>query len=69
MPYQVKYEDWSGNEDNIDEYKTEEDAERAIDEEMERMKGIFLDCDYGDVGKKTEIWTDKEKWASWTRLW
>lgn len=69
MAYRVKYEDWSGNENSIDEYETEEDAEKAIDEEMEHLKELFLDYDYGDIGKKTEIWTDGEKWASWTRLW
>lgn len=69
MAYKVKYEDWSRNEYSIDEYESEEVAERAIDEEMERLKEQLLDHFYVDTEKKTEIWSHGERWASWTRLW
>lgn len=71
MKYKVKYEDSEGF-DEIMEFDTEEEAEQAIEEELENCKEWFqsLDYDYGDFGSKTEIWVSgDDQYASWERLW
>lgn len=68
--FRVKYEDNSGNEDGIDEYRTEKEAEGSIEEELNSLKEVFSNYDYGDFGRKTEIWeSGGDKYASWERLW
>lgn len=72
MEYKVKYEDNTGNGDSIEVYKTEVEAEKAIDEELENCKEYFqsVGYDYGDFGNKTEIWVPGgNEYASWERLW
>lgn len=68
--FRVRYEDNSGNEDGINEYVTEKEAEESIEEELNTLKDLFSNYDYGDFGRKTEIWeSGGEKWALWERLW
>lgn len=70
--YKVKYEDNSGNDDGITTYNTEEDAEKAIEEELENCKEWMQSkgYNYGDFGRKTEIWIPGgNEYASWERLW
>lgn len=74
--YRVKYEDNTGNGDGIDIYASEEEAEAAIEEELDNVKEVFqsLGYDYGESysegGLRTEIWVPGgDEYASWTRLW
>lgn len=70
--FYVKYEDNSGGGDRITVYKSEEEAEAAIDEELEDCKEWFqsLGYDYADFYYKTEIWVPGgNEYASWERLW
>lgn len=72
--FKVKYEDNSGCSDGINEYETEEAAEKAIEEELDNVKDWFdqtyKDYDYVNFGTKTEIWVPGGNWyASWDRLW
>lgn len=72
MKYKVRYNDYTGTNDSIDEYETEETAENAIEEELENYKEYLqsLGYDYGDFGNKTEIWVSGgDEYASWERLW
>lgn len=72
MEYKVKYTDNTGCGDSIDEYNTIEEAEAAIEEELNNVKEYWqsLDYDYGDFGTKTEIWiSGGDQYASWERLW
>lgn len=39
--FKVKYEDNSGCESSVDEYETEEAAEKAIEEELDDVKEWF----------------------------
>jgi hypothetical protein len=69
--YSVKYEDSSGN-SSIDVYVTEEEAEQAIENELNNVKEGMkdMDYDYGDFGRMTEIWIPNgDAYASWKRLW
>lgn len=71
MKYKVKYEDNSGN-DCIMEFDTEEEAEAAIEEDLENCKEYFqsLDYNYADFRNKTEFWVSGgDNYASWERLW
>lgn len=70
--FKVKYEDNTGNGDGITAYKTEKEAEMAIEEELENCKEWMQSegYDYGDFGRKTEIWVPNgNEYASWERLW
>lgn len=72
MKYDVKYEDNTGNGDGVESYNTEQEAEAAIQEELENTKEYLqsLGYDYGDFGRKTEIWVPNgNEYASWKRLW
>lgn len=70
--FKVKYEDNTGNEDRVDSYESEEAAEKAIEEELDNCKEYMqsMGYDYGDFGRKTEIWVPGgNEHASWERLW
>ena len=72
ITYKVKYEDNTGNNDGITTYETEEDAEKAIEEELENCKEWMQSkgYDYVNFGNKTEIWVPGgNEYASWKRLW
>lgn len=71
MKYKVKYED-NGGHDDIMEFNTEEEAEKAIEEDLENCKEYCqsLDYDYADFGNKTEFWVSGgNEYASWERMW
>ena len=70
--YKVKYESNTGADDCIMEYNTIEEAEAAIEEDLENFKEYaeFIGYDYGKFGSKTEIWAlGSNEYASWERLW
>lgn len=70
--YGVRYEDNTGPEDAVSYYDTAEQAEAAIEEELDSVKEWFRgrDYDYADFGSKTEIWEcGGHEYASWDRLW
>lgn len=69
--YKVRCTDNEGN-DEIVEFNTEEEAERAIEDDLNCCKEFFkdFDYDYGDFGNKTEFWIcDGNEYVSWERLW
>lgn len=71
MKYKVKYED-NGGHDCIMEFNTEEEAEKAIEEDLENCKEYCksLDYDYADFGNNTEFWVSgSNEYACWKRLW
>ena len=70
MKYGVRYTD--NCDDSIQYYNTIEEAEKAIEEELENCKEYYqsLDYDYADFGAKTEFWgPDSDEYATWERLW
>ena len=72
MKYFVRYDDNTGNGVYIMEFDSEEDAERAIEEDLQNCKDYCqsLEYDYGDFGSKTEFWVvGGDEYASWERLW
>ena len=72
MEYKLKYYDNIGGEDDITSYATEEEAEAAIEEELENVKEYFqsVEYDYGDFGANTEFWVKGgDEYAVWERLW
>lgn len=76
MRYDVLYEDSTGINTDIQMFDTEEEAEAAIDKQLEEVKEYFRgrDYDYGEFvterGIATEIWDCAgDECASWTRLW
>lgn len=75
LKYGVRYEDNIGPEDTVMWYATEEEADAAIEKELDSTKTFFfdelgLDYDYADFGSKTEIWgCGNDEYASWDRLW
>lgn len=69
MEYRVRYEDNEGN-DSIESYSSEQEANEAIEKELNLVKDMYEDYDYGDFGAKTEIWKpDGNEYSSWERLW
>ena len=53
-------------------YLSVEEAERAIEEDLENTKEYCqsLNYDYADFGNKTEFWVkDGDEYACWERLW
>lgn len=72
MKYKVEYTDNTGCDDCIMEFDTEEEAENAIEEELNAIKEChkYDDYDYADFGAKTEFWiSGSNEYASWERLW
>ena len=76
MEYKVMYQDNTGCNDSIDCYSTEEEAEAAIEEELNQVKEFFRGRSYHfgvfvrEEGLATEIWAcGDDEYASWTRLW
>ncbi len=74
MEYKVKFEDNLGSEDCTETYKTEQEAEDAITEDLNSVKSYFESkgskARYADFGTKTEIWeSGGDGYASWERLW
>lgn len=68
--FEVLYEDNEGCSEGVMSYSSEDEAEQAIETDLEEMKKFFGDYDYGDIGSKTEIWKPgQDQFASWTRLW
>lgn len=74
--FAVRYEDNTGCEDSIAYYATEEEAEAAIEEELNQVMEFFRGRDYRfgvfgrEEGLATEIWAcGDDEYASWTRLW
>lgn len=69
MEYRVRYEDNEGN-DSIESYSSEQEANEAIEKELNLVKDMYEDYDYGDFGTKTEIWKPNgNEYSSWERLW
>lgn len=74
MDYKVRRSDNYGMDDEILSFPTEKAAEKMIDEELEVIKDMLEDYDYGEFfyedGMTTEIWAPGEDvYTSWTRLW
>lgn len=72
MEYKVKYTDNTGVNDCIMEYSSEEEAEKAIEEDLENVKEYCqsLYYDYADFGNKTEFWVNGGgEYVCWERLW
>ena len=69
--FEVLYEDNEGCNEGVMSFNSEEEAEEAIEADLEEMKMKFFgNYDYGDFGRKTEIWKPGDsQFASWTRLW
>ena len=71
MKYKVRYEDNNGNDETI-EFSTVEEAEKFIDEDLNRCIELVKDYnwDYGMFGRDTELWTiGNDFYHSWKRLW
>lgn len=73
MEYRVRYDDNAGD-DYVLTFASKEEAEQAIEEDLENCKQYFirsgLSYDYADFGNKTEIWArGKDEYFSWERLW
>ena len=71
MKYKVRCTDNEGNDDII-EFNTEEEAERAIEDDLNCCKEFSkdFDYDYADFGNKTEFWiSGGNEYVSWERLW
>ena len=71
MKYRVKYEDNNGN-DEIVEFNTKEEAEKAIEDDLKCCIKFAQDCNFdcAKFGNKTEFWIiDGDEYASWERLW
>ena len=72
MKYKVEYTDNTGCDNCIMEFDTEEEAESAIEEELNCLKEYhkYDDYDYADFGNKTEFWiSGSDEYVSWERLW
>jgi len=72
MKYGVRYTDNIHCDDSVQYYDTIEEAEKAIEEELENCKEYCqsLDYDYADFGTKTEFWVPGgDEYATWERLW
>lgn len=72
MKYKVRYEDNTGIDNCIMEFYSEEEAENAIEEDLNNCKEYCqsLDYDYADFGNRTEFWVSGgDEYASWERLW
>ena len=71
MKYKVRCIDNNGN-DDIVEFNTTEEAERAIEDDLNCCKEFAKDFDYNcaNFGNKTEFWiSDGNEYVSWERLW
>lgn len=72
MEYKVKYTDNTGVDDCVTEYSSEEEAEKAIEEDLKNVKEYCqsLDYDYADFENKTEFWVKGgDEYVCWERLW
>lgn len=68
--YRVKYEDSTQNGNAVDVYSSEEEAEKAIAEELDDVMHILNGYNCRKDGRKTTIWVPGGKeFASWERLW
>jgi hypothetical protein len=71
MKYKVKYIDYTGINDEVLEFDTEEEAERTIKDDLIYCTIVFKDCDYdyADFGNKTEFWiSGSNVYVSWERM-
>jgi len=74
MEYKVKRSSSVGVDDEILDFPNMEAAEQMIQEELDVIKDVLDDYDYGEFfyedGLTTEIWVSGEDfYTSWTRLW
>ena len=72
MKYNVRYTDNTHSNDYIEEFDTEEEAEKFIEEGLNLCKECNKDFeyDYGDFGNTTEFWVcDDVEYAVWERMW
>ena len=76
--YRVRYEDNNGCNDSTETYDTEDEAEAAIEEEMETVIGAYskigLNYNYYDYGTNngmiTEVYVPgQDLYTRWCRLW
>ena len=72
MKYEVKYGDINGGNECVMKFDTEDEAEIAIQEELECFKDYYKyeDYDYGDFGNRTDFWiSGGNMYAYWERMW